>query len=128
MWETKISALLGLPTVSSREGLYFSVPGLLYGVLWVAVAAGDVRCSGPVPCIARLRTARRHARGDTQRVERLDRALRPPIQGRRAVILIGKEEPEPPYAPGVAVIDVTLGAVFRRHRASPHAELAGAGR
>jgi hypothetical protein len=56
-----------------------------------------------------LCTARRHTVRYTQRVERLDRALQPPQQVKCEVILIGKDEPEPPHEPGIEVIHVTLG-------------------
>jgi hypothetical protein len=42
-------------------------------------------------------------------VERLDRALQPPQQVKCEVILLGKDEPEPPHEPGIEVIHVTLG-------------------
>jgi hypothetical protein len=35
------------------------------------------------------------------------------------VILIGKEEPEPPYEPGVVILDVTLGEVFPQASSLP---------
>jgi hypothetical protein len=35
------------------------------------------------------------------------------------VILIGTEEPESPYAPGVAVLDMTLGTVFPQASSLP---------
>jgi hypothetical protein len=56
-----------------------------------------------------LLTARRHVMRYTQRVEWLDRALWPPKQVIREVILLGKDEPEPPHEPGIEVMHVTLG-------------------
>jgi hypothetical protein len=56
-----------------------------------------------------LLMARKHAMRYSQRVEWLDRVLRPPKQVKPAVILIGKDAPEPPHEPGIEVLHVTLG-------------------
>ena len=44
-----------------------------------------------------------------RRLERLERPRQPPTMVIREVLLIGEGEPEPPSAPGVRVIHITLG-------------------
>jgi hypothetical protein len=56
-----------------------------------------------------LLTARRHAMIYTQRVERLDRALRLSKQVKHEVSLISKDAPEPPHEPGIEIVYVSLG-------------------